>query len=402
MPFECLHENKICNIYEILHEVEIIQEDSKIKQPLNHKNLSNNKLFFVDYHSSLEKSESKTIEFEKGHDHHHIKKMTCSSPIMARAWYIPLSKDKNSSLLLSKLNLKPSPWVEHSSSDHQHQHQHHSSMKKNDPFLSHTKQDNPFFYGYCYYCDCPRHSQNYCPLRQCFNCHDYGHSSKVCPKNTASGNKNWRTNTFKTYGNSTKYWKKSPSLYPALTVMNHNIKAKFVLQPVQKNNLDNTKGFEHDHHHEHHHDHHHEHHHEHLSLLPSDDNYRNSKNNLGFPKKSYSFGSTWKETNRYKNIDKNWRSYDSSRELNTNFMSSSDERTRWGREESSLPSLLSSPSSSLPSSSLPSSSSSLPASFPAPLLSHAINYPNAGNGTYDSNIKPFKTQFPIEIILDVR
>lgn len=36
------------------------------------------------------------------------------------------------------------------------------------------------FYGYCYYCDYARHSQNYCPLKQCTRCFQYGHSAKVC------------------------------------------------------------------------------------------------------------------------------------------------------------------------------------------------------------------------------
>ena len=54
------------------------------------------------------------------------------------------------------------------------------------------KQNPPYFNGYCYYCDCPKHSQNYCPLRQCSICNTYGHSVKVCPKNTASGSENWR------------------------------------------------------------------------------------------------------------------------------------------------------------------------------------------------------------------
>ena len=39
-----------------------------------------------------------------------------------------------------------------------------------------------YFMGYCYYCDCPQHSQNYCPLRYCYFCETYGHSSRVCSK----------------------------------------------------------------------------------------------------------------------------------------------------------------------------------------------------------------------------
>ena len=55
------------------------------------------------------------------------------------------------------------------------------------------KQDQPSFYGYCYYCDYSRHSQNYCPLRYCQFCKSYGHSSKVCINNSAQGSIDWRT-----------------------------------------------------------------------------------------------------------------------------------------------------------------------------------------------------------------
>lgn len=40
---------------------------------------------------------------------------------------------------------------------------------------------NPKFLGYCYSCGCPLHSQNYCPIRMCRYCFQYGHSTKVCP-----------------------------------------------------------------------------------------------------------------------------------------------------------------------------------------------------------------------------
>ena len=50
----------------------------------------------------------------------------------------------------------------------------------------------PVFLGYCYFCDCPKHSQNFCPLRFCQICSLYGHSARVCPKNSAHGNENWR------------------------------------------------------------------------------------------------------------------------------------------------------------------------------------------------------------------
>jgi len=50
----------------------------------------------------------------------------------------------------------------------------------------------PLFLGYCYFCDCPKHSQNYCPLRYCQACYAYGHSTRVCPKHSAQGNGNWR------------------------------------------------------------------------------------------------------------------------------------------------------------------------------------------------------------------
>lgn len=38
------------------------------------------------------------------------------------------------------------------------------------------------FYGDCFLCSGRHHSQNYCPLRQCSVCHQYGHSKRVCQK----------------------------------------------------------------------------------------------------------------------------------------------------------------------------------------------------------------------------
>ena len=55
------------------------------------------------------------------------------------------------------------------------------------------KKDLPPFYGYCYYCDYARHSQNYCPLKLCYACGDYGHSAKVCEYDEKRG-ENWRDN----------------------------------------------------------------------------------------------------------------------------------------------------------------------------------------------------------------
>jgi hypothetical protein len=43
------------------------------------------------------------------------------------------------------------------------------------------QQKYPKFYGYCYSCGCPMHSQNFCPIRRCKQCLMYGHSLKVCP-----------------------------------------------------------------------------------------------------------------------------------------------------------------------------------------------------------------------------
>ena len=50
------------------------------------------------------------------------------------------------------------------------------------PKAKQSTQHEPFF-GYCYFCDYPQHSQHYCPLKYCDVCHIYGHSNKVCEKN---------------------------------------------------------------------------------------------------------------------------------------------------------------------------------------------------------------------------
>ena len=36
------------------------------------------------------------------------------------------------------------------------------------------------FYGECFYCLYPSHSQKYCPLKQCQKCKKFGHSKTVC------------------------------------------------------------------------------------------------------------------------------------------------------------------------------------------------------------------------------
>lgn len=37
------------------------------------------------------------------------------------------------------------------------------------------------FWGKCFLCLCPGHSQRFCPLKYCQRCDDYGHSIVVCP-----------------------------------------------------------------------------------------------------------------------------------------------------------------------------------------------------------------------------
>ena len=71
-----------------------------------------------------------------------------------------------------------------------------------------TATSIPVFLGYCYFCDCPKHSQNYCPLRFCQLCNVYGHSARVCSKNSAHGNDNWRRST-RHSSNPFKFWKKT-------------------------------------------------------------------------------------------------------------------------------------------------------------------------------------------------
>lgn len=74
----------------------------------------------------------------------------------------------------------------------------------------------PIFLGYCYFCDCSKHSQNYCPIRYCHFCKSYGHSIRVCPKNSVYGNDNWRHNTQRNDAlryvafSHFKYWRKTP------------------------------------------------------------------------------------------------------------------------------------------------------------------------------------------------
>lgn len=71
------------------------------------------------------------------------------------------------------------------------------------------KSTAPVFMGYCYFCDCPKHSQNYCPLRYCNFCKSYGHSIRVCPKNSAHGNDNWRHDSRGMDYSHFKYWRKT-------------------------------------------------------------------------------------------------------------------------------------------------------------------------------------------------
>ncbi len=62
------------------------------------------------------------------------------------------------------------------------------------------------FFGYCYFCDYARHSQNYCPLRKCSICSQYGHSCKVCPTNKML-RENWRIHADFPRERSFKTWK---------------------------------------------------------------------------------------------------------------------------------------------------------------------------------------------------
>lgn len=65
-----------------------------------------------------------------------------------------------------------------------------------------------YFMGYCYYCDCPQHSQNFCPLRFCYFCEDYGHSSRVCLKKQHSMYQHQYYSHFSHPSNFSKHWKK--------------------------------------------------------------------------------------------------------------------------------------------------------------------------------------------------
>jgi hypothetical protein len=74
-----------------------------------------------------------------------------------------------------------------------------------------------YFLGYCYYCDCPQHSQNYCPLRYCYFCEVYGHSSRVCLKKQYHTQQS-QTQCYPQYSysyskNFSKHWKKSRRVF---------------------------------------------------------------------------------------------------------------------------------------------------------------------------------------------
>jgi hypothetical protein len=42
------------------------------------------------------------------------------------------------------------------------------------------KPNGMSFVGHCFHCGCPDHCQNFCPLKFCCICQQYGHMSKVC------------------------------------------------------------------------------------------------------------------------------------------------------------------------------------------------------------------------------
>jgi hypothetical protein len=48
------------------------------------------------------------------------------------------------------------------------------------------------FYGECFYCMYPSHSQKYCPLKQCKRCMNFGHSQSVCVRAAENKNKEIR------------------------------------------------------------------------------------------------------------------------------------------------------------------------------------------------------------------
>lgn len=63
---------------------------------------------------------------------------------------------------------------------------------KETKFIPQTpSQVLPLFYGCCYICDYEKHNQNYCPLRYCLVCRQYGHSDKVCESKPHHSH-NWR------------------------------------------------------------------------------------------------------------------------------------------------------------------------------------------------------------------
>jgi len=46
--------------------------------------------------------------------------------------------------------------------------------------VENIKPKAAMFYGDCFICSGRHHSSNYCPLRQCYACGQYGHSRRVC------------------------------------------------------------------------------------------------------------------------------------------------------------------------------------------------------------------------------
>jgi hypothetical protein len=205
MEIICNHSNNICNIFDFLPDLENQQQkntEEKIIIPATNNN---------NY-----------VEFEKGKDFINMKNYLISSI------HLNNNKDEIS-----------------------------GGGGGGGDFLKHP----PNFNGYCYYCDCPKHSQNYCPLRLCPVCNEYGHSIKVCPKNTASGSENWREklNIPISSGNF-KYWKPYKQNYVFSSSSSYQYK-----------------------------------------------NYNRKPPLPAIQKKYYSFGSTWKNMGELKHIDENWR-----------------------------------------------------------------------------------------------
>ena len=48
-------------------------------------------------------------------------------------------------------------------------------------YVFNQKFSHNAFYGRCYLCGCPGHSQRYCSLKYCAACDTYGHSPLTCP-----------------------------------------------------------------------------------------------------------------------------------------------------------------------------------------------------------------------------